>query len=201
LLPKAKIIRDWVLRGVVVHRCGKHNCRTPSGESASQLGKQASSEGSGLRQPLFYKPLTMLKLRQDDLDALQRSAVAAYPLECCGVLLGARAGDTREVHEVVPCLNARTDSPHNRYSIDPVELIRIQKEGRANGLEIVGIYHSHPDHPARWSPTDLEDGCWIGYSYVITGVENGKATATNSFLLAGTTQDDKKFADEELVVQ
>ena len=142
----------------------------------------------------------MLKLRQDDVDALRRQAEAAYPHECCGVLLGTRAGDGREVRRIVACRNARVDSPHNRYSIDPVELIRIQKDARAAGLEIVGIYHSHPDHTAQWSATDLQDACWIGYSYVITSVENGKATATNSFLLAGTTQDDKRFVDEELVV-
>jgi proteasome lid subunit RPN8/RPN11 len=142
----------------------------------------------------------MLKLHQNDLDALRRLAAAAYPLECCGVLLGTRAGETREVRKVVACHNARADSPHNRYSIDPVELIRIQKDARATGLEIVGIYHSHPDHPAQWSATDLQDGCWVGYSYVITSVENGNATATNSFFLAGTTEEDKAFLAEELVV-
>ncbi len=142
----------------------------------------------------------MLKLHQNDLDALRRQAEAAYPHECCGVLLGTRADDAREVRKVVACRNARTDSSHNRYSIDPVELIRIQKDARASGLEIVGIYHSHPDHPAQWSATDLHDACWIGYSYVITSVEHGNATAINSFFLSGTTEEDKAFVAEELVV-
>jgi len=131
---------------------------------------------------------------------MRRHAEAAYPRECCGVLLGNRSGATREVLKVVPCANTRLDSPHRNYGIDPVEVIRIRKDARASGLEIVGFYHSHPDHPARWSPTDLQDAHWIGCSYVISSVEGGKASSTNSFVLGGTTEEDKAFFDEEIVV-
>ena len=142
----------------------------------------------------------MLKLRKNDCDAMRRHAEAAYPVECCGVLLGTRSGDTREVLKVVPCANTRLDSPHRNYGIDPVEVIRVRKDARASGLEIVGFYHSHPDHPARWSPTDLQEANWIGYSHVIISVEGGNATATNSFVLSGTREEDKAFLDEEIVV-
>ncbi len=65
----------------------------------------------------------------------------------------------------------------------------------------MGFYHSHPDHPAQWSPTDFAEAHWIGCSYVITAVEKGKAAITNSFLLTGTTEEDKKFSDQAIEIE
>lgn len=143
----------------------------------------------------------MLKLRQIDYDEIRRHGEETYPHECCGVLLGAIAtDDTREVQATVRCGNTRIDSPQNRYNIDPRELVRVQREARERDLDIVGFYHSHPDHPALWSPTDFAEAHWIGCSYVITSVEKGKAALTNSFALTGTTEEDKALVDEEIVV-
>ena len=64
-----------------------------------------------------------------------------------------------------------------------------------------GFYHSHPDHPARWSLTDFQEAHWIGCSYVITAVEKGKAAVTNSFTLTGTSEEDKALVDEPIVVE
>ena len=108
--------------------------------------------------------------------------------------------EARVVLTVVRCSNTRSDSPHNRYHIDPKELVRIQRQGRENGEDIVGFYHSHPDHPAQWSSTDLAEAHWIGCSYVITSVEKGSAAKTNSFELTGSGEADKKFKDEEILV-
>jgi proteasome lid subunit RPN8/RPN11 len=147
----------------------------------------------------------MLKLSQSDYLSLRRHGEEAYPHECCGVLLG-RFDDngaesvTKSVSRVVRCGNTRADSPHNRYQIDPRELIRIQREGRERAEDIVGFYHSHPDHPAQWSPTDLAEAHWFGCSYVITSVEKGTATITNSFELAGADEANKKFVDEKTEV-
>src|SRR4029077_17452839 len=91
----------------------------------------------------------------------------------------------RSVTSTARCGNTRTDSPQNRYHIDPRELVRVQREGRERGEGIVGFYHSHPHHPARASPTDMAEAHWLGCSYVITSVEKGKATLTNSFELTG----------------
>jgi proteasome lid subunit RPN8/RPN11 len=66
--------------------------------------------------------------------------------------------------------------------------------------DIVGFYHSHPDHPAQWSQTDFAEAHWIGCSYVITSVAKGKSETTNSFLLDGSTEEDKKFLNESIVV-
>ena len=139
----------------------------------------------------------MLKISNSAFAALRQHGEETYPYECCGVLLGRFEDDgTRTVTRVARCGNTRDDSPHNRYNIDPKELIRIQKEGRERGEDIVGFYHSHPDHPAQWSPTDLAEAHWIGCSYVITSVEKGKAAATNSFELVGSDENEKKFVDE-----
>jgi len=141
----------------------------------------------------------MLRIFQSAFDDLRRHGEETYPYECCGVLLGRFEDDgSKTVVRVVRCGNTRDDSPRNRYNIDPKELIRIQREGRERSEEIVGFYHSHPDHPARWSPTDLAEAYWLGCSYVITSVENGKAGITNSFDLAGSDETDKKFVDEAL---
>jgi proteasome lid subunit RPN8/RPN11 len=133
--------------------------------------------------------------------SLRQHGEETYPYECCGVLLGQFADDgSKTVTRVVRAGNTRDDSPRNRYHIDPRELIRIQREGRERGEDIVGFYHSHPDHPAHWSANDLEEAHWIGCSYVITSVENGKAAVTNSFELTGVAEEDKKFVDETTVV-
>lgn len=142
----------------------------------------------------------MLTIRQSDLDALRHHGEQTYPSECCGVLLGRVDGDLRQVQAVVRCGNTRADRPQDRYHIDPGELVRIQRQGRERGHDIVGFYHSHPDHPAQWSQTDLAEAHWIGCSYVITSVERGRATVTNSFALAGSLEEDKRFVDEKIEV-
>ncbi len=141
----------------------------------------------------------MLKISQSDYASLRQHGEETYPHECCGVLLGRFEDDgSRTVTRIARCGNTRDDSPHNRYHIDPKELISIQREGRKRGEDIVGFYHSHPDHPARWSVTDLAEAHWFSCSYVITSVDHGKAVLTNSFELSGTDEGDKKFVDEKI---
>ncbi len=142
----------------------------------------------------------MLKVGRKEYEALRQHGEETYPHECCGVLLGQMREDERVVISIARAGNTRTDSAHNRYNIDPRELVRIQREGRERGEDIVGFYHSHPDHPARWSPTDLAEAHWFGCSYVITSVEKGKAAITNSFELAGSDEGDKKLLDETIEV-
>jgi proteasome lid subunit RPN8/RPN11 len=144
----------------------------------------------------------VLKLSQSDWHALRAHGEETYPHECCGILLGSvdMDKDERVVKTVIRAGNTRLDSLHNRYNIDPKELIAAQKQARQAGLDIVGFYHSHPDHPPRWSQTDFAEAHWIGCSYVITSVTKGKADVTNSFALAGSTEEDKKFVDEHVIV-
>jgi len=142
----------------------------------------------------------MLKIPKPQYDSLRRHGEETYPHECCGVLLGQEDGAARIVRSTARVDNTQLDSPHNRYNIDPKDLIRIQREGREQGEDIIGFYHSHPDHPARWSQTDLAEAHWFGCSYVITSVEKGEAKITNSFELTGTEENDKKFVDESLTL-
>ncbi len=117
------------------------------------------------------------------------------------MLLGKHeAGEGNHVQQIVRAGNTRTDSAHNRYNIAPQELVKIQRQARGLGLDIVGFYHSHPDHPAQWSQTDIAEAHWLGCSYIITSVEKGSAAITNSFLLTGTSEEDKRFEDEAIEI-
>jgi proteasome lid subunit RPN8/RPN11 len=141
-----------------------------------------------------------MKMSEAVYHQVRQHGEETYPHECCGVLLGKALDDGNEAEVAVRAGNTRTDSAHNRYHIAPQELIAIQRQARERSLDIVGFYHSHPDHPARWSSTDFNEAHWLGCSYVITSVETGVAKQTNSFFLAGTGENDKQFQDEEILV-
>lgn len=140
----------------------------------------------------------MLKLTAAHLEDIRRHGEESYPDEGCGILIGIFEGAARVVHTTRRCRNAAIASQRTQYHIDPREVICAQRDARERGREIVGFYHSHPDHPAQWSPTDLAEAHWIGCSYVILAVENGRAMETNSFFLSGALEEDKTFAQEEL---
>ena len=142
----------------------------------------------------------MLRMSRMIYESMRQHGEETYPHECCGVLLGRSEDEGNIAEAAVRAGNTRTDSAHNRYNIAPRELILIQREGRNHGWDIVGFYHSHPDHPAQWSSTDLAEAHWIGCSYVITAVEKARAQQTNSFLLTGSGEEDKAFAAEEIDV-
>jgi proteasome lid subunit RPN8/RPN11 len=140
-----------------------------------------------------------LTLRQSEVEAIRQHGARDYPNECCGILLGRAEGDQKRVWEAVPLRNLRTDprtaqellpleSPEketerNRFLIDPREQMRVEKEARARELDVVGYYHSHPDHPARPSNYDREHA-WPWYSYVILSVTEGQPADLSSWVLA-----------------
>ncbi len=133
--------------------------------------------------------------------AIRAHGEETYPHECCGALLGKVVDDTWSVVEVMRAGNTRTDSAHNRYNIAPIELVKIEREARKKDLDIAGFYHSHPDHPAQWSQTDFAEAHWLGCCYVITEVVQGNAVVTNSFSLAGTSEEDKRFEVQTIQVE
>jgi proteasome lid subunit RPN8/RPN11 len=141
-----------------------------------------------------------MRITKPVYDAIRAHGEQTYPHECCGALLGRASESGWSIEASVKAGNTRTDSAHNRYQIAPVELVKIEREARQQGLSIGGFYHSHPDHPAQWSQTDFAEAHWLGCSYVITAVAQGSATVTNSFLLAGTTEEDKQFEQESIEV-
>ncbi len=145
--------------------------------------------------------MSLLRLPRSIYDAIRAHGEETYPNECCGALLGRFVAPDPARNEAggwvveanVRAGNMRTDSAHNRYQIAPIELVKIERDARGRGLDIAGFYHSHPDHPAKWSPTDFEEAHWLGCCYVITAVAQGKATVTNSFFLAGLREEEKRF--------
>ncbi len=145
--------------------------------------------------------MSVLRMPRAVYDALRAHGEETYPHECCGALLGQPAAQGWSVATAVRAGNTRTDSAHNRYQIAPIELVKIEREARRQGLEIAGFYHSHPDHPAQWSATDFAEAHWLGCCYVITEVAQGKAAVTNSFLLAGATEEDKRFEPQTIQVE
>jgi proteasome lid subunit RPN8/RPN11 len=146
-----------------------------------------------------------LRLPSSIYDAIRAHGEETYPHECCGALLGRFTAEGENtggwvVEAAVRAGNTRTDSAHNRYQIAPIELVKIEREARGRGLDIAGFYHSHPDHPAQWSPTDFEEAHWLGCCYVITAVAQGKAAVTNSFFLAGEREEEKRFEQQTIEV-
>jgi proteasome lid subunit RPN8/RPN11 len=119
-----------------------------------------------------------MKIGQSALDAIRAHGAEGYPHEICGIMIGPR-GD-RTVTEVKRARNIVVERAQDRYEIDPRDHIRIQREADAAGLDIVGYYHSHPDHPAQASRFDTERA-WAGYVYLIVAVHAGKPVDTNAF--------------------
>ena len=114
-------------------------------------------------------------------DEIRRHGEAAYPAECCGAMVGRVEGAAKEVLRLSPAVNRRTDDPH-RYLIAPDDLRQLEREVREAGQEIVGYYHSHPDHPARPSAFDVEHA-WPWYSYLIVRIDRGRGVDMASWVL------------------
>ena len=142
----------------------------------------------------------MLRLSKDIYNAVRAHGEETYPHESCGALLGRASRDGWLIVKSIRATNAAIGSTQHRYEIAPKELVSLVREARALGLEIAGFYHSHPDHPAMWSETDLAEAHWLGCSYLISAVECGRAAATNSFVLGGTCEEDKRFEREAMEI-
>jgi len=133
-----------------------------------------------------------LAVREEMMRRIHAHGVETYPHECCGALLG-RDGDAgREVTDLMPLANQRNDSPRNRFEITPEDFRLAEKTAREKRLDLIGWYHSHPDHPARPSEFDREHA-WPWYSYIIVSVQKGVACDTTSWRL----QDDRTAYDPE----
>ncbi|GHV22955.1 hypothetical protein AGMMS49959_14740 [Planctomycetales bacterium] len=137
----------------------------------------------------------MLTLSPEITAAICREAEAAYPNEGCGILLGTLIDDDRRVGEKILPIENRFDADEqfHRFRIEPEDIMRAEKTARQERRELLGFYHSHPDHPAQPSEYD-RDHALPFYSYVIVAVEKGKSAAVNSWRL----NDRREFAAEAL---
>ena len=113
---------------------------------------------------------------------LREHLEAGYPNEACGALIGRVDGADHEVSEFRGMRNTISDRPWDRYALDPLEQLRVQKDAESKGLEIIGFAHSHPDHPAVPSRFDT-DHAWSFYSYVVASVQKGTLREARSWRL------------------
>lgn len=166
----------------------------PPGGSGSPRGEGVPA-GEGTAAAIRPGPApTRLLLAAPAWRAILRHGEETYPEECCGVLLGpaaAAAGagaagppGAKICREAVPLTNERVDSARNRFRVSGAELERVTREAAGRGLDVLGFYHSHPDHPARPSAYDLEHATWPWYSFLIVSVENGRAGEMTSWTLS-----------------
>jgi proteasome lid subunit RPN8/RPN11 len=150
-----------------------------------------------------------VKLSTELAGKIRRHGAETYPHECCGALLGrdaASAGtpsagvapsESREILALYPLVNRRDDSPRNRFSVTSDDVRAAEKAAREQGLDVVGWYHSHPDHPAEPSQYD-RDHAWPWYSYIIVSVANGEPQNMTSWRLC---DDRTEFVCEEIAVR
>ncbi len=131
-----------------------------------------------------------LLLPEEKMDEVVRLCEEGYPHEVCGLLLG----KNRTVMQIFPAKNLNQERSQDRYELDPKDFRRADEEARRQGIEIIGFYHSHPDHPAEASKTDTERA-WEGYSYLIVSVLKGKVEKSCCWRL-----DKDKMIKEELEV-
>ncbi len=131
----------------------------------------------------------MFRIVRDAVEKVCENARASYPHECCGLLLGKEG----LVLEAVKVKNTDTERAQDRYEIDPREFLMVEKEAAKRGLTVIGIYHSHPDHPAEPSEFD-RTRAWPEYFYLIVGVRGGKETVLRCWRLGN----DEVFVEEEI---
>lgn len=136
----------------------------------------------------------MLILNDQIAQGIRGWGARDYPNETCGAMLGVDGADTREVRALFPLTNRRDDSPRNRFAITADDFRAAEKAAKQQGLELLGWYHSHPDHPARPSEFDREHA-WPWYSYVIVSVAQGVPKDMTSWQLA---DDRSHFLPEEI---
>ena len=139
----------------------------------------------------------MLSLNRDVHEIIAAHGAASYPYEGCGLLLGTSEGGRNVVRLARPLPNVwpvASEKPE-RFRIDPADWLAVELEAAAEGLDVVGIFHSHPDHPPIASPRDVAWAAFVGYSYLITQVVGGVPGQSRSWqLTAGRTG----FVEEEI---
>jgi proteasome lid subunit RPN8/RPN11 len=124
----------------------------------------------------------MLRIGRQVLEEIEAHMEETYPNECCGLIIGAASGGVRTGVRSWRCGNLNTERAVDRYQLDPMDMLRAQQALEGSDEDIVGIYHSHPDHPSRPSEFD-RDHAWSGWSYMIGSVMSGKVESVQSWEL------------------
>jgi len=136
-----------------------------------------------------------MHISESSLTVLFREAEKGYPLEICGLLIGYIEHGNWQVNEIRPVANLNTDRAADRFQLDPAGYQAIDRELRGTKNEIIGVYHSHPDCPARPSPTDLHSA-WEGFAYPIISVCEGKVNETRCWTV---NTENNRFQNVQIV--
>jgi proteasome lid subunit RPN8/RPN11 len=126
----------------------------------------------------------MLRIEVSAWAVMVEHAEAAYPRECCGVMIGTEEGVARVVMRALAGRNAYEGDQSDRFELDPGDTLRAEREARAAGLEVLGFFHSHPDHGMYFSNTDRENA-WPWYSNVVMAVRGGVCESAGCFRVNG----------------
>jgi len=145
--------------------------RTPESDS-SGAGLEGGETAASWIRAAPDGPSATLVLATEAREAVARWAEDRYPHEACGLLIGSVAEGRTVVERAALARNLDRERAHDRYELDPADHLRAERTARAEGLDVVGIWHTHPDHPARPSRTDFERA-WPGWSYLIASVGRG----------------------------
>jgi proteasome lid subunit RPN8/RPN11 len=136
----------------------------------------------------------MIRVESAPWTAMVAHARASYPNECCGAMLGTTDGENKVVHEAIVLENAFEGAQAARYELRPEDLLAADKAARERKMDLIGIYHSHPDCDAYFSKTDLQNSCpW--YSFIVLSIQKGEFHHANSWL---PNFDQTEAAKEEL---
>ncbi len=139
----------------------------------------------------------MIEIHEKPWAEMVEHARATYPNECCGAMLGTVADGKKQVMAAMKLENASSGSQRARYELRPMDLLNAEREARKQNMDLVGIYHSHPDCGAYFSETDLKNSCpW--YSFVVLSIQKGEFDHANSWL---PNADQTAAEKEELVYQ
>jgi|GraSoiStandDraft_41_1057321.scaffolds.fasta_scaffold14569_9 proteasome lid subunit RPN8/RPN11 len=131
--------------------------------------------------PAEAGPTKMIRIDKAAWDAMVAHAEAKFPNECCGAMIGRIDDGSKHVSAAIPMENAYAGGQGSRYELRPEDLLAAERRARETGLDLIGIFHSHPDCDAYFSKTDLENSCpW--YSFVVLSVKGGKFDHAASFL-------------------
>lgn len=136
-----------------------------------------------------------IKLTKEAYEHIVEHAKETYPNECCGVLIG-NSMTEKKVFYSQRGTNLNKERAFDRYVMDPREINLADKEARSQSLELMGFYHSHPDHPDRPSEYDREMG-QAGYSYIIVSVNKGTDVSVKSWSF---NNDDEPFKEEAIKI-
>jgi proteasome lid subunit RPN8/RPN11 len=136
--------------------------------------------------------MNKLVLTASQVSQIEEEGSAAYPNECCGIMIGRDVSDgactRRIVERLQPMQNVfDQQQQRRRFAVDPLALMKAEKSAADAGQLVLGFYHSHPDHPARPSEFDREHA-WPFYSYVIVAIAQGKPVDMTSWVLDDQTQ-------------